>query len=166
MLITCSPRALADTIADARQLLRVSNTADHYQTMAARQVRDIIRTYSSIVSMTVDVRLPQDVTSNIASCYARVYAWENFEQGIAEIIAQQLSQKEILLLTDFYQDLSLPPREIETFKGTIAKAPLLERVSADYIFSNSGNCVEHSVLTIRRYLASLNSNMDLQSSDS
>ena len=134
--------------------------------MAARQVRDIIRTYTSIVSMTVDVRLPEEITNNISDCYARVYAWENFEQGIAEIIAQQLSQKEILILTEFYQDLALPPWEIETFKGTIAKAPLLEQVSGDYIFSNSGNCVEHSVSTIRHYLTDLDINPDLLYSNS
>jgi len=166
LLFLLSPPALADAIADAKQLLRVSNTEDHFQALAADQVRDIIRTYSSIVSMTVDVRLPREVTSNIADCYARVYAWENFEQGIAEIIAEQLSQKEILLLTDFYQDLSLPPMEIDTFKGAIAKAPQLERVSADYIFSHSGNCVEHSSLAIRRYLSEHYDLQDLLSADS
>lgn len=156
----------ADAIDDAERLLRVSKIEGHYESMAQRQVRDIIRTYSSIVAMTVDVDLPREVTSTIARCYQEVYAWENFESGIAQILTQELSQKEILLLIDFYQDLGLPPREIDTFKDTVAKAPLLEQISADYIFSHSGNCVEHSSATIQQYLASLTNAMDTEFSES
>lgn len=156
----------ADAIDDAERLLRVSKIEGHYESMAQRQVRDIIRTYSSIVAMTVDVDLPREVTSTIARCYQEVYAWENFESGIAQILTQELSQKEILLLIDFYQDLGLPPREIDTFKDTVAKAPLLEQISADYIFSHSGNCVEHSSATIQQYLASLANTMDTEFSES
>lgn len=166
LVIGLGDKVSADAIDDAELLLQVSKIEGHYESMAQRQVRDIIRTYSSIVAMTVDVDLPREVTSTIARCYQEVYAWENFEAGIAQILTQELSQKEILLLIDFYQDLGLPPREIETFKGTVAKAPLLEKISADYIFSHSGNCVEHSSATIQRYLARLDNVMDAESSDS
>lgn len=156
----------ADVIEDAERLLLLSNTADHYQTMAERQVRDIIRTYSSIVSMSADVNLPGALTTNIADCYAQVYAWENFQSGIAEILVQQLSHREILLLIDLYRDLGHPPAEIETFKGVVAKAPQIAEASADYIFSNSGNCIEHSAAVIRQYLHNLPQPSALETSDS
>ena len=157
MLLALSPVARADTandyLDDAQRLLRVSNTEQHFLSMTSRQVRDIIRTYSSIVAMEVDVNLPRRLTNSIANCYIEMYAWENFELGIARILEQQLTQKEILLLIDFYRDLGHPPSEIEFFKATIAKAPLIEQISADYIFTHSDGCVDNDAAIIYGYLA-------------
>ena len=165
LLAACSS-AHAEVIDDARHLLLISNTADHYQSIADRQVRDIIRTYTSIVAMSADVNLPRAVTTDIASCYAKVYAWENFESGFAEILVQQLSLHEILLLIDLYKNLGHPPSEIETFKGVVSKASLIAEISADYIFSNSGNCIEHSAAAIRRFLNDFSHAAAIQSSAS
>lgn len=140
----------------AKRLLRVSGTAEHFTNRTSLQTSNIIRTYTSIVNMEADVRLPQRILSQIRGCYQRVYAWENFEEGIAQIISQQLSDEEMLLLIDFYRDLGMPPRAIELFKATIAKAPSIQQVSADFIFTASGSCVDEDANTINNYLASLN----------
>ncbi len=142
----------------AKRLLRVSGTAEHFAARTSHQTSNIIRSYTSIVNMEADVRLPQHVLSSIRSCYQRVYAWENFEDGIALILAQQLSDEEMLILIDFYRDLGLPPMAIETFKATIAKAPSIQEVSADFIFTESGSCVDEDANTIYSYLSSLDSN--------
>ena len=150
-------QAAADTdyLDDAERLLRVSKTQQHFQSMTSRQVRDILRTYTSIVAMEVDVNLPRHLTASIADCYTETYAWENFEPGIALILQEQLSHKEILILIDFYRDLGMPPSDIQAFKDTIAKAPVIQQVSADYIFANSEGCVEKDATLIYHYLDSL-----------
>ena len=124
-----------------------------FESMALRQTRDIIRTYSSIVSMSVEVSLPQQIKNNIASCYAEVYAWENFKPGIAQILADNLSQKELHLLIDFYRNLGLPPMEIQSFKGAIAKADQIQLMSSEYIYAHSDRCVERDAELIHSYLA-------------
>ncbi|MCG8415250.1 MAG: DUF2059 domain-containing protein [Pseudomonadales bacterium] len=139
----------------AKRLLRVSGTAEHFAARTSHQTSNIIRSYTSIVNMEADVRLPQHILSSIRNCYQQVYAWDNFEDGIALILAQQLSDEEMLILIDFYRDLGLPPMAIETFKATIAKAPSIQQVSADFIFSSSGSCVDRDALIINDYLSSL-----------
>mgnify|MGYP007000216529 len=47
--------------------------------------KKIIRTYSSIVNMSESVVLPTGIKEQIEDCYAKVYAWDQFSQGIAEI---------------------------------------------------------------------------------
>ncbi len=124
-----------------------------FESMALQQTRDIIRTYSSIVSMSVEISLPQQIKNNIASCYAEVYAWENFQPGIAQILADNLSQKEMRLLIDFYRNLGLPPMEIQNFKGAIAKADQIQLMSSEYIYAHSDSCVERDAELIHSYLA-------------
>ena len=83
----------ADAVRDANRLLQVTNMGSQFESMALQQTRDIIRTYSSIVSMSVEVSLPLQIKNNIASCYAEVYAWENFQPGIAQIFAETSVRK-------------------------------------------------------------------------
>jgi len=144
----------ADAVRDANQLLRVTELGRLFDSIAQQQTRDIIRTYSSIVSMSAEITLPQQVKQNIAACYAEAYAWENFEPGIAQILADNLSQKQIRLLIDFYQSRGLPPMEIQTFKDTIAKAALIRQISTEYIFDNSSSCVDRDAELILGYIAS------------
>lgn len=149
--------AKADAVDDATRLLQVTDTEGKFESVSQRQTRAIIRTYSSIVSTSTEVNLPQRLQQNIADCYARVYAWENFEPGIAQILADNLSQKEMRLLIDFYRNLGLPPMEIQAFKNTIDKADQIRQISTEYIYNNSSGCVEQDVELILDYLASVSS---------
>lgn len=155
MLLT-SPASLGDALADARLLLRVSNTAAHFETRTQAQINNILRTYASIVAMESDVELPAGIRSAIAACYTQEYAWDNFRGGFAQIIAEHLSPQQIQLLIGFYRNRGLPPSQIDTFKATIAKAELIEAVSADYIFSNSPGCVQRDAQLINSFLDSQN----------
>ncbi len=141
----------------AKRLLEVSGTPEQFESTAQQQTSAIIRTYLSIVNMSVDVRLPRHITNSISNCYQQAYAWSNFEDGIADILAQQLSDKEMLLLIDFYRNLGLPPMEIDTFKATLAKVPAIQEISANYIFSQSEGCVEQDASTIKDYLTAIGS---------
>jgi hypothetical protein len=78
--------------------------------------------------------------------------------GVAsqQIIAEHLSPQQIQLLIDFYRNRGLPPSQIDTFKATIAKAELIEAISADYIFSNSPGCVQRDAQLINSFLDSQN----------
>jgi len=147
-----------DSVRDANRLIRVTNLGNRFEDMALDQTRKIIRTYTSIVNMNASVALPQSVKNSIAECYAEVYEWDNFKPGIAQIIADNLSEKEILLLIDFYSNRGLPPMEIETFKNAIAKADSIEQSSIDYIFNNSGSCVVKDAEIIYDFLATQFSN--------
>ena len=142
----------ADTIRDANRLLRVTNLGNQFDLMALDQTRKIIRTYSSIVNMSVALDLPQTIKTLIAACYEEVYAWDQFEPGIVQILAQNLSQKELRLLIDFYSNRGLPPMEIDTFKNTVSKANKIERISLEYIFENSDSCVERDAQLIEEFL--------------
>ena len=146
-------QAQADTLAAAHRLLRVADVKHHYEVATAEQTRAIIRTYASIVSMSASVDLPDALLQKIRNCYAQVYAWENFEHGLAQILAENLSGKELRLLTDFYNNLGLPPFEIQNFKQTIAKAGHIQEVSLDYMWANSASCVEQDAELILDYVA-------------
>ena len=147
--------AYADSIYDANRLLRVTDTGDRFESMALQQTRDIIRTYSSIVSMSAEVALPLNLKRTIAACYAEAYAWHKFRPGIAQILVEVLNQKELLLLIDFYSSRSLPPRQIPAFKRVIGKADQIRRMSADYIYAHADSCVERDAELIFSYLGSL-----------
>ncbi|MCY4266210.1 MAG: hypothetical protein OXE78_15375 [Gammaproteobacteria bacterium] len=136
----------------AKRLLQVSGTAEKFTSTAQQQIRNIIRTYASIVNMELDVTLPDTVKNRITDCYRRVYAWENFEDGIASILSQHLSGKEMLILIDYYRGLGLSPPDIDTFKALDTKAATIEAKSADYMFANSDGCVELNATSISRYL--------------
>lgn len=153
-VLLTAPASLGDVLADARLLLRVSNTAEHFETRTQSQIRNILRTYASIVAMESDVELPAGIRSTIAACYTREYAWENFRGGFAEIIAEHLSPQQIQLLIGFYRNRGLPPSQIDTFKATIAKAELIEAISADYIFSSSPGCVHRDAQLISSFIDS------------
>lgn len=152
-LLPLSPSVGADAISDANRLLRASNVANHFETRTLQQTRRIIRTYSSIVEMSADVELPQWIKNEIAACYERTFAWENFEAGIAQIFLKNLSSGEMRLLTDFYRSQGLPPTEIENFKAAIAKGNRIARLSADYIYAQTEGCAEHDIQLILGFLA-------------
>lgn len=143
----------AAEIRDANRLLRASNVASHFESMTLLQTRNIIRTYSSIVAMSADVELPQWIKQDIAACYEQTFAWEIFEDGIAQILSDNFSADEISLLTDFYRSEGLSPTEIENFKAAIAKGEMIQQLTADYISANSDGCVEHDINLILGFLA-------------
>lgn len=104
--------------------------------------------------MSADVTLPAELTRKIHNCYTEAYAWENFEDGLAQILADNLTEKELQLLTDFYTNLGLPPFEIQNFRNTIAKSTLIQEVSLDYLLANSASCVESDAELILEFVAS------------
>lgn len=166
LIILAAPLAHAESsnsIRFAKRLLKVSGTPEQFESKAEQQTRAIIRTYLSIVNMSVDVRLPAHITSRIADCYRVAYAWENFEDGIAEIVSQEMNDNEMLLLIDFYQDLGLPPSEIDTFKATLAKVPEIQEFSANFIFSESVGCVQQDAKIINQYLSEVGSPLYISS---
>lgn len=152
-LLPLSPSVGADAIGDANRLLRASNVANHFETRTLQQTRRIIRTYSSIVEMSAEVELPQWIKTEIAACYERTFAWENFEEGIAQILLQNFSAGEMRLLTDFYRSQGLPPAEIDNFKAAIAKGELIQQLAADYIYAQAEGCAEHDIELILSFLA-------------
>ena len=133
----------------------------HFKSLALRQTRDILRTYASIVSMSTEIALPEQITNSIAACYVDEYAWEKFQPGIARILADNLSQKQLHLLTDFYLNRGLPPMEIQTFKDTIAMAEHIQHLTAEYMYSNSASCVEQDAALILAYLANRKESSDI-----
>jgi hypothetical protein len=153
VMLSLSNSASADAQREAGRLLVVTNLGNKFQSIAQEQTRIIIRTYTSIVSTSVEINLPRHLTQTIAACYSRSYAWNNFEAGIINILAEQLTEKEMRLLIDFYQDRGLPPMEIQAFKDIINKADNIEQLSAEYIYTNSDSCVEKDVELIIAYLA-------------
>jgi hypothetical protein len=143
----------AAEIRDADRLLRVSNVASQFESMTLLQTRNIIRTYTSIVAMSADVELPQWIKMEIAACYEQRFAWEKFEDGIAQILLDNFSNHEMTLLTDFYRSEGLPPTEIPNFKAAIAKGEMIAQLTADYIFANSDGCAKHDIDLILGFLA-------------
>ena len=143
----------AAEIRDADRLLRVSNVASQFESMTLLQTQNIIRTYTSIVAMSAEVELPQWIKMEIAACYKQTFAWEKFEDGIAQILLDNFSNHEMILLTNFYRSEGLPPTEIPNFKTAIAKGELIQQLTADYIFANSDGCAEHDIDLILGFLA-------------
>lgn len=142
----------ADDIRDASRLLRASNVENQFELMTQQQTRRIIRTYSSIVSMSAELELPQWIKLEIASCYERAFAWDKFEEGIVDIFLENFSSDEMHLLTDFYNSEGLPPTEIENFKVAIAKGELIQQLTSEYIYSNSEGCAQHDIDLILSFL--------------
>lgn len=151
-LALCSFPAQADTLREANRLLRVSGTGEHFNAVAVHQANNIIRHYSIIVRRNTDVALPPSLRRDIARCYQEVYAWDNFESGIASLLAHTLDLHQLQLLIDFYQSRGLPPWEIDSFKQIIGLAEEFQRVSADFIYRNSASCVEQDARLIKAYL--------------
>ena len=137
---------------DANRLLELTNIGAQFETVVVNQTQKIIRTYSSIVNMSESVVLPTDIKKQIEGCYATVYAWDQFSQGIAEILTEKLTLSEIKLLIAFYSDLGLAPREIETFKSLLKKSEAVEKTSLQYIYENSASCVVKDTLLINQFI--------------
>ncbi|MDP7456270.1 MAG: hypothetical protein QGF62_06835 [Gammaproteobacteria bacterium] len=152
LLMLLIPPAVADGLSDASRLLRVTSAGELFEETANQQTRDIIRTYVSIVNMSVQITLPDQIRDDIAECYRIMYAWEKFEPGIAQLLADNLSQHELRLLIDFYRNRGLPPAEIQAFKSTIAKADDIQLLISDYLFANSGGCVAQDTRSILSYI--------------
>lgn len=142
-----------ESIEEASRLLRVTGTGELFDSTTREQTREIIRTYSLIVASSADRSLPRRVRDAIAECYSRTYAWENFAEGIARILADHLSEKELRLLIGIYQNRGVPPMEIETFRQTVRKGDAIAAASAEYIYDNSTGCVDHDARLIKRFLA-------------
>lgn len=153
ILGTVSTSVEADSLRDAERLLRVTNTSRHFESLARGQIRAILRTYSSIVATSTKLELPLGIQNRIAQCYTEVYAWDNFESGFAQILAENLDTEELRLLIDFYRDLGIPPAAIGTFKAAIAKAKHIEQQSLDFMLANSQPCVEQDSRLIMNYVA-------------
>ena len=141
------------SIDEANRLLRVTGTGELFESASRQQARDIIRTYSLIVASSADRSLPKHVRDAITECYSRNYAWENFADGIARILADHLSERELTLLIGIYQNRGLPPMEIETFRQTVRKGDAIAAASAEYIYRNSTGCVGRDARLIKRFLA-------------
>ncbi|MEQ8953698.1 MAG: DUF2059 domain-containing protein [Gammaproteobacteria bacterium] len=152
IFLSLGNHAFADELRSANRLLAVTNMERQFEALTQRQTQNIIRTYDSIVATSTSATLPSSIKRLIAACYESAYAWDKFEPGIAQIFADNLTEKEMILLIDFYQSRGLPPGEIESFKATIAKADQIRRLSADYIFSHSVGCVEQDARLILDYL--------------
>ena len=143
----------AAEIRDANRLIRVSNVASQFESMTLLQTRNIVRTYTSIVAMSAGVKLPQWIQVEIAACYEKTFAWEKFEDGVAQILLDNFSNHEIVLLTNFYRSEGLPPTEIPSFKAAIAKGEMIQQLTADYILANSEGCAKHDIDLILGFLA-------------
>ena len=152
-LLLVSQGSNADILQDANRLLRMTAMENHFKLVSIDQTKKIVRTYTSIVNMSAKVSLPKTIKDSITNCYAETYSWENFSDGIAKILVDNLSPKEMDLLIDFYGNRGFPPREIETFKSIIKKAKQIEQISFEYIFKNSGSCVRHDAKLINNFMA-------------
>ena len=150
LCLSCA--AKADSLQSARVLLRVSNTAQHFDRQTQNHVTQVLRTYSSIVAMEAGVELPNPIRDAIAHCYAREYSWHKFESGFAAILSQHLSAVQIDLLIGFYRNQGIPPNQIQRFKNAIASAGAIAANSADLIYTTSPGCVQQDSQLIRRYL--------------
>ena len=152
-LLLAAPSASPDEpFRDASRLLELTDIGAQFETVVVNQTKKIIRTYSSIVNMSESLVLPTDIKEQIEDCYAKVYAWDQFSQGIAEILAEKLTLSEIKLLIAFYSNLGLPPREIGTFKSLLEKSEAIEKTSLQYIYEKSASCVVKDTLLINEFI--------------
>ena len=155
--LAVAPKANSDAILrDANRLLELTSLGSQFDAIAGVQTQKIIRTYSSIVKMSKSVILPEDIKEQIRNCYANAYAWERFSRGIADILTKSFTHREITLLIEFYSDLGLSPREIQTFKSLINKAKIIEEVSVQYIHENSESCVAGDSELIKNFINNKN----------
>jgi len=152
--ISCSnPIMAAESLNDASRLLQITRVGVRFEAATRAQARDIVRTYSIIVSSEAKIDLPMELTQLIEQCYLRVYAWENFSSGIARVLADNLSPSELKLLIGFYSNQGLPPGDIAAFKNTITKAESIQLQSVEFIFQNSASCVDQDAKLIHSYIA-------------
>lgn len=159
LLITLLPPRLyaepsVNKLDAAERLLRVANIGTRFESLAQQQAQQIIYNYAAIIQRSTDYRLPVMLERRIAECYRNVYQWKYFADGIAHIVASNFSSEELELLIDFHRNLGLPPNKIELFRETIRKAGTIREQSIDYIFTNSGSCVDRDAELIIQHLVS------------
>ena len=110
-LLLVSQGSNADILKDANRLLKMTGTDSRFELVSTDQTKKIIRTYSSIVNMSEAVALPKNIKDSIANCYAEIYSWENFSDGIAKILVENLSQWLLLhylrFLLQVYEEILL-----------------------------------------------------------
>ncbi|MFT4862794.1 MAG: hypothetical protein ACI95C_002018 [Pseudohongiellaceae bacterium] len=152
ILLSAPALARADALDDAFKLLRLTNIDKQFNAASAEQTRDIIRTYSLIVSDAAEVQLPQAIKTAISKCYEESYDFTKFRRGIAEILVDTFSAKELELLVDFHSDLALPPSEISAFREIVAKAELVQRIGAEFILDNSEGCLQQGTNLVLDFL--------------
>lgn len=157
ILVTVMVDGEADNLEEAHRLLKATSIAEDYEQASRDLAAEIVRTYASIIASATDVRLPLSLQRQIAGCYAANFAWERFENGIAQIFADNMSTEELALLIDFFSDRSIPPPSIGQFRVLIAKADIIEQLAVDFIFRNSEGCDEKNVALILAFLASYSS---------
>ncbi len=153
LLLTGPGSCLADNLADALRLLRVTEVGEDFHRATRQQTRNVIRTYSIIVAMSTDQELPDAIKQAISRCYEETFGWERFESGIATIFADNFTGEELNLLIDFFSDRSVPPPLIDKFKAVVARAETIEKLAVDYIFSQTQGCDAYNVNLILDYLA-------------
>lgn len=153
-LISLPALAGADALDEAFSLLRLTSIDQKFDATRRQQTRDIIRTYSLIVSEKSEVQLPQPVKNAISKCYEESYDFEKFRRGIAEILVNTFSEKELKLLVDYNSNLGLPPREITAFREIVAKADIVQSIGAEFILNNSTGCVQKGASLVMEFLAS------------
>ena len=142
-----------DNLADAYTLLRTTEVAREFELAARHQAGNVIRTFSSIVATSTDYELPDSLQQEMLLCYEEAFAWHRFEPGIAMIFAQTLSAEELGLLIDFFNDKSVPPPMIETFRAVISRAEEIERLAMDYLVKQSADCEQANVALILKFLS-------------
>ena len=148
-----SQKALSDALLrDVNHLLELTKLGEQFEYITNDQSQKIIRTYSSILNMSKSLTLPHELKQQIQNCYAEVYSWEKFSEGITEIFAKSFTHKEISILIDFYSNLGIPPRDINNFKTLIKKAERIEEASIQYIYANSQSCVREDSKLINNFL--------------
>lgn len=152
LLLSAPVLASADAQRDANTLLRLTNINQQFERARIQQTRDIIRTYSLITNDNVNLNLPAHVKSTIIECYENNYDFEKFRQGIADILVDTYTEKELEILVDFYRDQGHPPSEIEAFKQIVAKAETIQTIAAEYILDNSEGCVEEGTQSVLDFI--------------
>ena len=140
------------SLRQARQLLRVTDTGTKFDRHARVSYRNIIRSYSIIVSRSLDISLPQGLKNQIARCYETTYSWQRYENGMAEILARNLSVAELDMLLGFYRSEGIAPYEIDSFRDTIAKADRITEQALTFVLAASDGCVEQDARLIRAFL--------------
>lgn len=145
--------AHADKLDDAYRLLSVSEAETEFEKAREQQTHNVVLTYAGIVATSTDQELPDRIKQEISRCYQETYAWENFEPGIAALLAESLSATELRLMIDFFSDKSVPPPMIEQFKALIARADEIEQSAIDYMYSQTEGCDRQNVKLIMDYLS-------------
>ncbi|MEX0901476.1 MAG: hypothetical protein WDZ76_01910 [Pseudohongiellaceae bacterium] len=144
--------AAADELGHARRLLQVTSAETYYTATVQRQTIELVRIYQGVVIQLADRSLSAEVSEAITECYLAEYRWTRYAEDFAAILAANLNTREMSLLIDFYSAKAIPPREIDTFKDTIAKAPRIEQQTIALIEATTEGCLQRSTQLIMTYV--------------